>query len=533
VLLQEERILTHRRVCHDANQDPDARQTCRERDQERQGRAPRQSRIGELVCEGQGRQPDSETHEESAAGDLPSREVPAAQEDEDASERGREREPEEDHVHGEGHRLVDEGEKILLHELPNLRLRERAREEEGGGHDTQGDRVAVFHPSCLPPRPGGCHRTRTDEGSDTYELACGYRPWSGHQPLSTPGPFEANEVFCVECGKDGPTTDGLCAECFTKRHRIVEAPPHIDMPRCPSCGSFRVGPAWIRVDLDQAIPRVLSQAIPVNDPFGEATFRATIRGEDENNYALQVKAHARYETIELTQVFRTRLRLKPVLCDTCTKQRSHYFAGILQVRGTGRDLTPEELRSVRTFVRVRVDRAWEAGEFVSRVDEPRGGLDFYVSTNALGKVLAKELADTFGGSMSTSPKLHGKKGGKDVYRVTSLVRLAPFRVGDVVRYKAREHEVVRIASLVTLRDLISGERQPFKARDLKTARRIDAERVVAEISRDESGGMLAEHPETRAVRPVVTRSATPGRAAVLWTADAVYVSALQADASKS
>ncbi|MGQ0798093.1 MAG: 60S ribosomal export protein NMD3 [Methanobacteriota archaeon] len=339
-------------------------------------------------------------------------------------------------------------------------------------------------------------------------------------------------MFCVECGREGPTTDGVCTTCFATKHRVVRASDHLDAARCRSCGAIRVGSAWMRVDLEDAIPLLLRETVPPLAPFEAVVFRHVAREEDANNVALDVTAVGRYGHLEQTDRVRTRLRLKPSLCDTCTKQKSRYFQGILQVRGEGRDLTPKEVRGVRTFVQARVDRARDSGEFVSRLEEIDGGLDFYVSSNALGKVLAREVAETFGGTTTMSPKLFGQRGGKEVYRVTCLVRLAPFRVGDVVRVRGAVFEVLRVAALVTIRDLVSGESRRFKSRDLRTARRVEAERFEATLARSESGEIVVDDPETGRTRGVATLDAAPGRAVVVWTSDAAYVSALPTDASK-
>src|SRR5437660_494332 len=97
----------------------------------------------------------------------------------------------------------------------------------------------------------------------------------------------------------------------------------------------------------------------------------------------------------------------------------------------------------------------------------------------LAKGLAREIAGSFGGTVSASPKLFGQKQGKEVYRVTALVRLAAFQKGDVVRHKGSLAEVTSIRPFVVLRDLVTGERRRFKPKDVRGARRIDAGRVEA------------------------------------------------------
>ncbi len=342
-------------------------------------------------------------------------------------------------------------------------------------------------------------------------------------------------MFCVECGTEGPVYQGVCASCFAKKHAVVAPPPNVDVPRCSRCGAFHFRSGWSRVDLDVAIPQLLRERVPALPPFEHVTFTHVAREEDANNYLVTVKASGRFEDLRQVQDFHARLRVKPSVCDTCAKQDGRYFEGILQVRGEGRDLTPQEVGAVRTLVLSRVERGRdEAGDFVSRTEEIHGGLDFYVSSNALGTRLAKEVAEAFGGSTSASPKLYGQRQGKELFRVTSLVRLPAHRVGEVVRHKGALAEVVALRPFVELRDLVSGETRRFRAKDLRGLRRVDAERFETAIRWDDAGQPIAVHPKTGAERPVATRRVRrAGRAVVLWTAEEAYVSGLAADASKN
>ncbi len=340
-------------------------------------------------------------------------------------------------------------------------------------------------------------------------------------------------MFCVECGAEGPVYQGVCAACFAKKHPLVEPPAHLDVPRCQTCGAFHFKSGWSRVDLDLAIPQLLREKVKALPPFEHVAFTHEAREEDANNYFLTVKASGRFEDLRQVQDFHVRLRIKPSVCDTCAKQAGRYFEGILQVRAEDRDLTPAEMRSVRTLVMNRVERGRdEGGDFISKVEEIHGGMDFYVSTNGLGQRLAKEVADAFGGSVSASPKLFGQRQGKEIYRVTSLVRLPAFRVGDMVRRKSELTEVVALRPFVELRDLVTGEKRRYKTKDLRGLRLVDADRFEAELRKDAGGVLVAVHPDSGAERPVGTRGARPGRAVVLWTTDDAFVSALPAIPSK-
>ena len=340
-------------------------------------------------------------------------------------------------------------------------------------------------------------------------------------------------MFCVECGAEGPVYQGLCAKDFRRKHPVVAPVDVLDLPRCTSCGSFLLRGGWSKRDLELALPQLLKEAMPALPPYERVGFTQVARPEDANNLAVTVKALGRFQDLEAVQDFHLRVRIKPSLCDTCQKQRGRYFEGILQVRGDGRHLAPREVRAIRTFVAARMDRSEDRDAFVSRTEEVDGGLDFYVSQNALAKGLARDLADTFGGTVSSSPKLFGQKQGREVYRVTSLVRLGPFQRGDVVRHKGSLAEVTSVRPFVILRDLETGESRRFKPKDVRGARRVDAERFEARLDREESGPIVAVHPETGERKPLRPnpRTAAP-TAIVVWTPEGAYVSSLPADLSK-
>jgi len=311
-------------------------------------------------------------------------------------------------------------------------------------------------------------------------------------------------MFCVECGTEGPVYEGLCAKCFRKGYPVVQPIELLDVARCESCGSYRLRSGWSKVDRELALPQILREAMPPLAPYERVGFTQVTRDEDANNLALTVKAVGRFQDLAVLQDFHVRVRIKPSLCDSCQKQRGRYYEGILQVRGEDRELTPREVGAVRTFVTTRVDRSEGAATFVS-----------------------------FGGTVSASPKLFGQKQGKEVYRVTALVRLAAFQKGDVVRHKGSLAEVTSIRPFVVLRDLVTGERRRFKPKDVRGARRIDAERFEARVQRLDSGETVAVHPdnaEERPLRPVP--KTTTARAVVVWTPEGAYLSALPAKASK-
>ncbi|HWM50918.1 MAG TPA: hypothetical protein VNO76_06185, partial [Thermoplasmata archaeon] len=129
--------------------------------------------------------------------------------------------------------------------------------------------------------------------------------------------------------------------------------------------------------------------------------------------------------------------------------------------------------------------------------------------------------------------LFGQKEGREVYRVTALVRLAAFQKGDVVRHKGALAEVTSVRPFVVLRDLTTGEARRFKPKDVRGARRIEAERFEARLVRLPSGEVVATHPHSAQQRPLQPQPKTTGdRGVVVWTPDGAYLSGLPAAGSK-
>ena len=63
--------------------------------------------------------------------------------------------------------------------------------------------------------------------------------------------------------------------------------------------------------------------------------------------------------------------------------------------------------------------------FVTKVEAVRGGADVYLSSNTVARTIARELADTFHGTIGSSPKLFGRKAGKDLFGGGRDRRAAP------------------------------------------------------------------------------------------------------------
>ncbi len=273
-------------------------------------------------------------------------------------------------------------------------------------------------------------------------------------------------TFCVECGRDGTTFEGVCEDDFRRKHALLRAPEYIDVVRCVHCGNLQIGDRWIAATVEDVMLELIAANGRAEPPVSKVRYTYDLRPQDERNVAVTVKAMCTVGPWVLLDSFHTRVRIQNGACPTCSKQKGRFFVGTLQVRADGRDLTEEEARQAKAIA----DRGGSEAEFVSRVEEVRGGLDVKVSSNQFAKRLARDLSRALGGIVGSSATLHTQREGKDQYRATYVVRLPGFRKGDAVQWRRRRYRVVGLGEIVQLEDAATGERVRVRPRELRNAR---------------------------------------------------------------
>lgn len=273
-------------------------------------------------------------------------------------------------------------------------------------------------------------------------------------------------AFCVECGRETDTVEGMCAEDFRRKHVLVRAPAAIDLPRCAHCGRLQVGGRWIDAALEDVLLDVIAASVERDPSVAKVRYTYDLRPQDERNVAVTVKAACAVGPWELVDSFHTRLRLQNGACPTCSRQKGRYFVGTVQLRADGRAVTAAESRSAEGIAA----RSASGDEFVTEVEAVRGGIDVRVSSNQFAKRLAREMSRALGGSVGSSATLQTQREGKDQYRATYVVRLPGFGEGDELQWRRRRYRVVGLGDTVRLEDTATGERLHVRLRELRSAR---------------------------------------------------------------
>ncbi len=273
-------------------------------------------------------------------------------------------------------------------------------------------------------------------------------------------------TFCVECGREGPTFEGVCADDFCRKHVLVRAPETVDLVRCVHGAELLVGGEWVVASVEDVLLDLIAASAERDPKVTKVRYTYEVRPQDERNLAVTVKALCTVGPWELVGSFHTRIRIQNGACPTCSKRQGRFFVGTVQVRADGRELTEEESLKAKTIV----DRSGSGDEFVSELEDVRGGFDVRVSSNPFAKRLAQDLSRALGGTLGSSATLHTQREGKDQYRSTYVVRLPGFREGDVLEWRRGRYRVVGLGDAVRLENEATGERVRVRARELRSAR---------------------------------------------------------------
>ena len=280
-----------------------------------------------------------------------------------------------------------------------------------------------------------------------------------------------SDMFCVECGKEGELIGPLCPECHSKKHVHASLPEFVDVTMCAHCSAHQVDDRWEEVgSVKEAIEQSVMRAVIVPKDVGVEDLQVQLVEKDERNFEARVELVLRSHEHDFRRTLSTTVRLKRGACKECSKQMGSYFEAILQIRGDERVLNRENEDEVRQQVLDRVDalRSESREIFVSKVERVRGGLDFYFSTAPAARIVARELQDQRCAEYKESTSLWGRREGREVFRVTFLVRFPSFGPGDVIQHDSRDWFVKSMSKgLVRCIGLPTGEDQQIRLRELE------------------------------------------------------------------
>jgi nonsense-mediated mRNA decay protein 3 len=253
--------------------------------------------------------------------------------------------------------------------------------------------------------------------------------------------------FCVKCGADGPTYRSLCESCFLEGKVFTSLPDHVDVFQCGHCGDYLLDGKWVDIEAREEVSEKATE-LALQIAKDAEPMDVGLHGEkiDEANYHVGMTISMRVEGLEVHEARTTIARFKNTSCPRCNKLMGNYYEGTLQIRTRDRKM-PEDQREeiIERIYKMMQEHSKDNRElFISKVNRlttKEGGVDVILSSSVVGKNMAHDLADQYAAEVKETAKLVTQKQGKDLYRVTFLVRLPAYRFGDIVRYEGKLHLV--------------------------------------------------------------------------------------------
>ncbi len=145
--------------------------------------------------------------------------------------------------------------------------------------------------------------------------------------------------------------------------------------------------------------------------------------------------------------------VKDMVCDNCRKADGQYYEGILQIRGNN----SSQLKKVLQSIKKKVHKA-QPEVFINRFSEHKNGYDLYLTSKKHLQRIGKSLSQEYGGTLKQSRKLYSRsrQTGKEIYRITLVLRLWDFLPGDIILLDEKPAYVKSISgdslSAITLHD---------------------------------------------------------------------------------
>lgn len=266
--------------------------------------------------------------------------------------------------------------------------------------------------------------------------------------------------FCVKCGKEiEKALDGCCSECYLDGRTFTTAPHHVDLEVCAVCGEFLLGGKWVPADTRAAVEDAAVEKMGILNGSRVRSVATYSEEQDPRTYLVKINTELAVEGSTTTSDCSTIVRIKNTVCKRCSRVQGNYYESILQLRSEEKALPENTKNDIVSMVMNYVDQQSKTNRqyFVTKVEEMHGGVDIYLSSITLGRTIARMISDTYSGETKESAKLAGRSPeGQDVYRITYLVRLPEFRVGDVVTKDGKYYKLSRILStggrLISLKD---------------------------------------------------------------------------------
>jgi nonsense-mediated mRNA decay protein 3 len=292
-------------------------------------------------------------------------------------------------------------------------------------------------------------------------------------------------MFCVECGREGKIfKDGSCLSCYLKTHTFSEGPETLELIMCPHCGSFKFKNTWFSDHIGDILKKVIKNNFKISKDLEKVDINTECT-DTKDGLNCKVFISGFIDGEEIIEDHEILVCLNRAVCDVCSKRFGGYHEAIVQIRADNRKLNDDELKQIDLSIKGLVEDLQAKGNralFIADTAEEHGGLDYYISEKTTGLIIAKKIKEQFGGEIKQSSKNIGMKDGKQVYRMTYLIRIPSYEKGIFIRHNNSFYQVISFqGNKVKLLDLSKWVEDTVDVKSIQKASKIGGEELIEEM----------------------------------------------------
>ncbi len=253
------------------------------------------------------------------------------------------------------------------------------------------------------------------------------------------------KAVCPKCG--GPSNEGLCDLCALESTELLSCPERIEITVCSVCGAKLVKGRWVpsQASVEKLAYDAACSAICAHEGLSKPNLDVKLVKTGATRYMAMVDLKGTFRSMPAEAERQFEVRILSMACDRCSRRAGRYFESTIQIRASLREPTEREMEVSKKMAQEMTETGYKYGDqlsFVQDIKKTEGGIDIVLGSTQLGRQISKVISERFGGRLTETSKLVGRRDGRDLYRSTILVRLPRFKLGDIIRLKGVVHEVV-------------------------------------------------------------------------------------------
>ena len=300
--------------------------------------------------------------------------------------------------------------------------------------------------------------------------------------------------FCLICGDTSPLySDRMCEKCTRERVHLVNVPKNVPWTKCARCGMIDFQGKWTNVESDDLWHELVQRNVTFHENVEDLEIGLESKDVDGRHTLIYLQIEGVIDNLLYSEHHTVRARMSNGVCLTCTRRAGNYFEATVQLRSSARKLSEDEFLQLRqTLDKVIQDMADDPMFFITKEGPVTGGYDVILGSKALARAWGKHLVTNYGGQITTTTSVVGRKDGVDLTRLTLLYRKPGYELGDIIQWRG---ELWRPATWsgdgAVLEKVARKERTGATWRDLESAHvkaRLEELLYVDSVNEDSSVG---------------------------------------------